>query len=35
MINFQVILGGMVVFAGVVLTELEAFLTKKFQSFFT
>lgn len=30
LINFQVILGGMVVFAGVVLTELEAFLTKKF-----
>lgn len=30
LINFQVILGGMVVFAGVVITELEAFLTKKF-----
>jgi len=30
LINFQVILGGMIVFAGVVLTEMEAFLAKKF-----
>lgn len=29
LINFQVILGGMIVFAGVLLTELEAFLAKK------
>jgi len=33
-VNFQVILGGMIVFAGVVLTELETFITKKFNHFF-
>lgn len=33
-VNFQVILGGMIVFAGVVLTELETFITKKFNYFF-